>query len=104
VVPILVLCPWTLAPTAGIDSATSQEIANASASFSLELLQVLASVNEVGDSQRTHNGKHHEIQLALEKNCRVTFYISRSQQFFFRIQVKLRVEYRGIVVRFPVVV
>jgi len=41
--PILVLCSWTLALTAGIDSASSQEIANASASFSLELLQVLAS-------------------------------------------------------------
>jgi len=55
VVPILVLCNWTLAPTAGIDSATSQGIANASAAFSLELLQVLTSVNEVGDSQGTFN-------------------------------------------------
>jgi hypothetical protein len=41
--PILVLCSWTLATRAGIDNVTSQEIANASASFSLELLQVLAS-------------------------------------------------------------
>jgi hypothetical protein len=62
VVPILVLCTWTLAPTAGIDSATSQEIANASASFSLELLQVLPSVNEVDDNQCTFNAKHHTFQ------------------------------------------
>jgi len=40
---IVALCPWVLAPTAGIDSAASQEIAEASASFSLELLKVLAS-------------------------------------------------------------
>jgi hypothetical protein len=40
----VVLCPWVLAPTAGIDSAASHEIANASTSFSLELLKVLESV------------------------------------------------------------
>ncbi|KDR09404.1 Serpin I2 [Zootermopsis nevadensis] len=41
-VPIVALCPWVLAPpTAGIDSATSQEIADASTSFSLELLQAI---------------------------------------------------------------
>ena len=55
-VPILVLSTWTLAPTTGIDSATSQEIANASASFSLELLQVLASVNKFNDL--TQNTTH----------------------------------------------
>jgi hypothetical protein len=44
VVPIVVLCTWVLAPTAGIDSTASQEIANASTSFSLELLKVLAPV------------------------------------------------------------
>jgi hypothetical protein len=42
VVPIVVLCPWALAPAVGIDSTASQEIANASTSFSLELLKVLA--------------------------------------------------------------
>lgn len=41
VVLVLVLCPWMLVPTAGIDSTTSQEIADASASFSLELLQTV---------------------------------------------------------------
>jgi hypothetical protein len=66
VVPILVLCPWTLTSTAGIDGATSQEITNASASFSLELLQVLASVNEVDESQCTINAKHHALQVGLE--------------------------------------
>lgn len=64
--PILVLCTWTLAPTAGIDSATSQEIANASATFSLELLQVLASVNEVDKSQRIFSAKHHAFKVGLE--------------------------------------
>jgi hypothetical protein len=64
--PILVLCPWTLAPTAGIDSATSQEIADASASFSLELLQVLASVNEIDVSQWKFNAKHYALQAGLE--------------------------------------
>jgi hypothetical protein len=43
-----------LVPTAGIDSTTSQEIADASASFSLELLQVLASVKEVYDKVKAH--------------------------------------------------
>jgi hypothetical protein len=66
VVPILVLSTWTLAPTAGIDSATNQEIANAFASFSLELLQVLASVNKDDDSQCTFNTKHHAFQAGLE--------------------------------------
>jgi len=65
--PILVLCPWTLAPTAGIDSATSQQIANASASFSLELLQVLKSVNEFYDSQHTLDARHHALQVGLDK-------------------------------------
>lgn len=41
VVPVVVLCPWMLAPTAGIDSTASQEIADASTSFSLELLKAL---------------------------------------------------------------
>jgi hypothetical protein len=41
------LCPWVLAPTAGIDSAASQEIADATTLFSLELLQVLASVRHI---------------------------------------------------------
>jgi hypothetical protein len=55
VVPIVVLCPWALAPTAGIDSATSQEIADASTSFSLELLQVLASVKEAEEQDSVSN-------------------------------------------------
>jgi len=67
VVPILFLSTWTLAPTGGIDSTTSQEIANASASFSLGLLQVLASVNEADDGQCTFNAKHHALQVGLEK-------------------------------------
>jgi hypothetical protein len=44
VAPIVVLCPWVLAPTSGIDNTASQEIANASTSFSLELLKVLRPV------------------------------------------------------------
>jgi hypothetical protein len=54
VVPVFVLCPWMLVPTAGTDSTTSQGIADASTAFSLELLQVLASVKEIYDKVNAH--------------------------------------------------